>query len=155
MGNDVSRPLSRYWGWLSLLGFSLLVGWALSVDLLGGNVHVGDGNELHWYVFSSPYELWCFYLRAQLCLPRCDPMDCSPPGPPSMGLSWQEYWCGLVFPPSWDLPNPGIKPMSPTLAGGFFTTKPPGKPCVYFISSVLQLYLFSSVSLFRIVNLHS
>ena len=28
----------------------------------------------------------------------------------------------------WDLPGPGIKPMSPALAGGFFSTEPPGKP---------------------------
>ena len=27
----------------------------------------------------------------------------------------------------WDLPRPGIKPVSSALAGGFFTTKPPGK----------------------------
>ena len=26
-----------------------------------------------------------------------------------------------------DLPDPGIEPASPALAGGFFTTKPPGK----------------------------
>ena len=28
----------------------------------------------------------------------------------------------------WNLPGPGIEPMSPVLAGGFFTTKPPGRP---------------------------
>ena len=28
----------------------------------------------------------------------------------------------------WDLLISGIKPMSPALAGGFFTTEPPGKP---------------------------
>ena len=28
----------------------------------------------------------------------------------------------------WDLPGPGLEPMSPTLAGGFLTTAPPGKP---------------------------
>ena len=28
----------------------------------------------------------------------------------------------------WDLPGPGIKPMSPALAGRFFTTEPSGKP---------------------------
>ena len=28
----------------------------------------------------------------------------------------------------WDLPRPGVEPMSPTLVGGFFTTEPPGKP---------------------------
>ena len=35
------------------------------------------------------------------------------------------------FPIPGDLPDPGIEPMSPAppaLAGGFFTTEPPGKP---------------------------
>ena len=27
----------------------------------------------------------------------------------------------------WDLPGPGLEPMSPALAGGFLTTAPPGK----------------------------
>ena len=27
----------------------------------------------------------------------------------------------------WDLPGPGLKPMSPAFAGGFLTTAPPGK----------------------------
>ena len=45
--------------------------------------------------------------------------------PLSMGFSRQEYWSGLPFPPSEDLPDPGIKLESlipPALAGGFFTT---------------------------------
>ena len=48
-----------------------------------------------------------------------------------MGFPRQEYWSGLPFPPPGDLPDPGIKPMSlasPSLAGGFFTTTPSGKP---------------------------
>ena len=28
----------------------------------------------------------------------------------------------------WDLPRPGLEPMSPALAGGLSTTAPPGKP---------------------------
>ena len=43
--------------------------------------------------------------------------------PPSMGFSRQEYWSGLPFPSPGDLPNPGIKPVSPTsfaLAGRLF-----------------------------------
>ena len=28
----------------------------------------------------------------------------------------------------WDLPRPGLKPVSPALAGRFSTTAPPGKP---------------------------
>ena len=50
--------------------------------------------------------------------------------PLSFGFSRQEYWNGLPFPPPGDLPNPGIKPVSPAssaLASGFITTEPPGK----------------------------
>ena len=40
--------------------------------------------------------------------------------------SWAKLPCAL-----WDLPGPGIKPMSPSLAGEFFTTEPPGMwPCL-------------------------
>ena len=35
--------------------------------------------------------------------------------------------CGM-----WDLPRPGLEPVSPALAGRFSTTAPPGKP-PYFI----------------------
>ena len=28
----------------------------------------------------------------------------------------------------WDLPGPGLEPVSPALTGGFLTTVPPGKP---------------------------
>ena len=44
-----------------------------------------------------------------------------------MGFSRQAYWSGLPFPSPGDLPRPGIKLMSLALAGGFFTTEPPGK----------------------------
>ena len=47
--------------------------------------------------------------------------------PPSMGFSRQEYWSGLPFPPPGDLPDPGTEPVSPALAGRFFTTEPRGK----------------------------
>ena len=46
----------------------------------------------------------------------------------SMGFPRQEYWSELPFPFPGDLPNPGIEPESPALAGRFFTTEPPGKP---------------------------
>ena len=45
--------------------------------------------------------------------------------PLSMGFPRQEYWSGLPFPSSGDLPNPGIEPttlMSLALACGLFTT---------------------------------
>ena len=49
---------------------------------------------------------------AQLCPTLCDPMDCSPQAPLSMGFSRQEYQNGLPFPPPGDLPNPGMEPGS-------------------------------------------
>ena len=40
----------------------------------------------------------------------------------------QEYWNEWPFPTPGDLPDSGINPVSPALAGGFFTTVPPGEP---------------------------
>ena len=47
--------------------------------------------------------------------------------PLPMGFPRQEYWSELPFPSPGDLPDPGIKPMFPELAGEFFTAEPPGK----------------------------
>ena len=43
-----------------------------------------------------------------------------------MGFLRQEYWSRLPFPSPGDLPDPGIEPAALALAGGFFTTEPPG-----------------------------
>ena len=45
----------------------------------------------------------------------------------------------------WDLPGPGIEPVSPALAGRFLTTAPPGKSPNFFIN-----WLFSTLSLFSL-----
>ena len=42
--------------------------------------------------------------------------------PLSLRFPRQEYWSELPFHSPGDLPYPGIKPRSPALAGGFFTT---------------------------------
>ena len=57
-----------------------------------------------------------------------------------MGFPRQGYWGGLPRSPPGDLPDSGIKPASPVssaLAGGFFTTEPPGKPR-FFIDALYQ-----------------
>ena len=62
----------------------------------------------------------------------------------------QEYYSGLPFPSPGDLPNPGNEPEflePPALAGGFFTTPPPGKPkmsWVTFKSHSLRTFLVLS-----------
>ena len=53
-------------------------------------------------------------LVTQPCPTLCDPMDCSQTSL-SIAFSRQEYWSGLPFPSPEELPNPGVKPCSPTL----------------------------------------
>ena len=61
---------------------------------------------------------------AQLCRVQLfgAPWTIACQAPLPMGFSKQEYWSGLPFPSPGDFLNPGIKPASPALAGGFFTT---------------------------------
>ena len=68
----------------------------------------------------------CYLLVTKLCL--AVPWTAAHQAPLSLGFSRQEYWAGLPFPSPGDLPHPGIEPVSPALAGIFFTTQPPGKP---------------------------
>ena len=58
----------------------------------------------------------------QLHLTLCDPLVCSLPGSSVYGISQARVlgWVAISF--SRDLPNSGIEPTSPVLAGGFFTT---------------------------------
>ena len=58
-----------------------------------------------------------------------------------MGFPRQEYWSRLPLASSGDLPYPEIEPISPALAGGFFTSVPPGKPRKS-ISSKENFHLF-------------
>ena len=63
--------------------------------------------------------------------------------PVSVGFPRQEHWSGLPSPSPGDLPNLGIEPVSPSLAGGFFTTELPGKSihvCVYIYGDI-YLYI--------------
>ena len=67
---------------------------------------------------------------AQLCLLFATQWTAAHRIPLSVGFSRQEYWSGLLFSSPGDLPDPGIEPATPTLAGGFCTTKPPMKPII-------------------------
>ena len=62
--------------------------------------------------------------------------------PPSIGFPRQEYWSGLPFPSPGKLPNPGIEPTSPALAGEFFTTEPPTCLFLKAPSRVPEKHLF-------------
>ena len=65
---------------------------------------------------------------AQLSTTLCDPMNCSLPGSSVHGISQVRVMECVATPFPGDLPNPGIEPVSPALAGRFFTTESPRKP---------------------------
>ena len=57
----------------------------------------------------------------------------------SMGLPREEHLGGLPFTPPGELPDPGIEPESPALAGRFLTTASPGKPEVHSYPDIIKL----------------
>ena len=78
-------------------------------------------------------------LDTQLYPTICNPMDCRLPGSSVYCLAWdipgKNTEGGCQYSPG-DLSDPGIKPASPVapaLAGGFFTTEPPGKPHIFMV----------------------
>ena len=86
---------------------------------------------------SRVYVLLCAVLIAKLCL-TATAWTVACQAPLSMEFSRQEYWSGLPFPLPEDLPDPGIEPVSPALAEGFFTTEVPGKPSRVYIALQTQ-----------------
>ena len=87
---------------------------------------------------------------AQSCPGLCSPMDWSPAGSSVYGIFQAEYWSRLPFPAPGDLPNPGIKPTSAELAGGFFTTSTIWEAHTHMHSF---LYSFPFVVYHRILNI--
>ena len=80
------------------------------------------------------------------------PWTVDPQAPPSMGFSREEYLNGLPFPPPGDLPDPGIEPASPAMAGRFFPAVLSGKP-IYYENSVVNF--FGGAFLYSLWNLSS
>ena len=78
------------------------------------------------YPHSIPWRCECVHAPSlQSCPILCDPVDCRPPAPLSMGFSRQEHWTGLPCSPPGDLLDPGIEPTSLkslALVSGFFIT---------------------------------
>ena len=85
----------------------------------------------------------CVCVFARACILSCSVLSNSVTpwiivcqAPLSMGLFRQEYWSGWACRPPGGLPDPGIEPTSPVtpaLAGRFFTTVLPGMPYQGFL----------------------
>ena len=59
-----------------------------------------------------------------------DPRDCSPPGSSVLGILQARILEWVAIPPPGNLPNPGVKPRSPTLQADSLPSEPPGKPYI-------------------------
>ena len=64
----------------------------------------------------------------QSCLTLCDPTDCSSPGSSVQGILQARMLTWVAFPSPRNLPDPEIKPESPTLQAESLPSEPPGKP---------------------------
>ena len=84
----------------------------------------------------------------QLCTTLYDPIVCSPPGSSGHGIFQARIQEWVAISSSRGLPTPRIVPRSLeslALAGGFFTTVPPGKPYVCgLLGKVKASYLLRS-----------
>ena len=88
-------------------------------------------NNIHLWVMVTPFWvqphfLLCCCLVAVTSDPFEIPWTVAHQASMSMVFPKKEYWSGLPIPFPGDSSWPGIKPTSPALAGGFFTTEPPG-----------------------------
>ena len=118
---------------------SLLQGIFLTQELNQGFLHCrqilyqlsyqGSLNLLGTSINSSGVEqlFICISEVTQSCQLFATPWIVAYQAPLSMGFSRQEYWSGLPFPSSGDLPDPGIEPWSPALQADALTSEPPGK----------------------------
>ena len=80
---------------------------------------------------------------------------CNHQAPLSMGFPRQEYWTGLPFSSSGDLPDPGTEPPSPVVAGRFFTRQkllqpnsflePPRKPIYMYMNTYIPSCIVHSL----------
>ena len=81
------------------------------------------GESFHKTYMYQIITLYTLESGTESCLTLCDPMDYT-----VHGILQAEYWSEYPFPSPGDLPNPGIKPRSPTLQADSLRAEPQGKP---------------------------
>ena len=132
---DLKKAISPFWASVSLSvseSFSKKSKW----PSLQWPCHIGQAPQISgpftWHPVTS-CSVTMHVLSRSLVSDTVTLWTVARQAPLSMGFSRQEYWSGLPFSSSGDLPDPGVEStslVSPALAGGFFITVPPGKPAL-------------------------
>ena len=102
--------------------------------------HLTTGSVYLWYCYLSLSHDWLFVT----------PWTVACQGPLSMEFPGQKYWRGVPFSSSGNRLYPGIEPMFPALAGGFFTAEKTGKPfslTIFLPFSSSPFFPFTTTSL--------
>ena len=133
--------ISSWCGWWRFGGGWFCIGAAFLAALGHGQV-----------VYPTSVFLSVWVLAAQVCPTLGQPMDCSLPGSSVRGVFQARYWSGLPFSSPGDLPNPRIKPGSPTLQEDSLPFEPPGKP--FLMSKMEQMREFPGCLVVRILHFH-
>ena len=97
---------------------------------LGPYSHLHDPFAMEANIFTGSRDS---YVDIYVCLLSCVQIFVTPwavahQAPLALRFPRQESWRGFPFPLPGDPPDPGIKSMSPALAGRFFATESLGKP---------------------------
>ena len=104
----------------------------------GGLLFVGSHSQTQLKRLSSSSSDG---LVNESCLTLATPWTLARQAPLCMGFSRQEYWSGLSCSSPEDLPDPGIKPRSPTLQADSWLSEPPGKSmCCNILKSLKDAY---------------
>ena len=98
-----------------------------AAGVLSGPAGQTSGRAILWRIPACPclppIPLPCVSAKSLSCVQLCSsPRTVAHQASLSIGFSRQEYCSGLPCPSPRDLPNLGTEPVSPALAGMFFTT---------------------------------
>ena len=81
-----------------------------------------------WVFLVKPSTSFVKFMKVKVKVTQSRPTLCDPMDYTYMDFSRPEYWSGQPFPSPGDLPNPGIKPRSPTLQADSLPVEPQGEP---------------------------
>ena len=122
-----AHPPGTFSSWMS---WSVAVSPSYELDRVIAEIGSSLGHWKYKSVLSLQLD-FKFLVRHPLLLlsNSCDPVDCvARQALWSMGFPRQEYWSGLLFPSPGDLPNPGIKTVSPPWQADSLPLSHPGRP---------------------------